>query len=170
MDSIGGDRKVPSARVDQTSVGPKIHLSCGSGTMKNKFCDPKNLPRQYFLGYGINNKKTQNKNMGRGIKNGGGDEKMPSYLLGGSLKMAALLKTLSRCPEKTGGAFNHAHIFRFQPSARSVCSKTHGNSKLDDKNWRGSHHLPTLCVPSKIEKWRRGCAGTHSGLMSKWTP
>ena len=60
--------------------------------MKNKFCDPKNLPRQYFLGYGIKNKKRQNKNMGRGIKSGGGDEKMPSYLLGGSLKMAALLE------------------------------------------------------------------------------
>ena len=86
---------------------------------------PQKPAETILLGIWDKQHEETNKNMGRGIKSGGGDEKMPSYLLGGSLKMAALLKTLSRCPEKTGGAFNHAHIFRFQPSARSLCVPRH---------------------------------------------
>ena len=80
--------------VGQTFVGPKIKLSCGSGTMKNKFCDPENLPRQNFLGHGKNTKTKQTKNMGMSIKWNGGDEKTALYLLGGSLKLAALLESL----------------------------------------------------------------------------
>ena len=61
LEAIGGDRKVPSARVDQTSAGPKIPLPCGSGTMKNEFCDLENLPTQNFLGYAKNTKTNQTK-------------------------------------------------------------------------------------------------------------
>ena len=48
VESIGRDGTPPSARAGETSVGAKIGLSCGSGTMKNEFCDPENPPTKLF--------------------------------------------------------------------------------------------------------------------------
>ena len=84
------------------------------------------------------------------LKNGGGEEKSASCLVG-------VLKNWR-------GFRSCIHFLVSAIHTLSFWSWTHGNDgnvKLDDKKWRGSHHLPTLCVPSKIKKWRRGCAGTH---------
>ena len=68
-----------------------------------------------------------------------------------------------------GLSIMHTFSAPSHPRAISVFQNTR-KSKRDDKNWRGSQHLPRLCVPSRIPNWRRECAGTHSGMMSKWTP
>ena len=77
--------------VNQASVGPNINLSCGSGNVRNKFCDAEKVPRQYLLGCGINNNTKTRKNELH-ITSGGGDGKSASYLLSGFFKLAALLE------------------------------------------------------------------------------
>ena len=109
LESIGSDRKVPSARVHQTSAGPKILFPCGSGTMKNELCDLENRHTQSFLRYAKKKAKLTKQEHGyvhekwrrRGkiglipgrcpLKNGGGDEISASYLVGVLKKLAGLL-------------------------------------------------------------------------------